>query len=134
MAEEYMESTSQDPDYDPDADMIVEGSEEEDENNLHDGEGDDSVSLSAFMKLKLPFFTGSTVGEDPRRFLDTMESICRALGASSTRSVTLASFHLENVAQQWIASYMRGRSSDAGPLGWKEFDKAFMDRFMPHSV
>ncbi|XP_021296147.1 uncharacterized protein LOC110425560 [Herrania umbratica] len=63
-----------------------------------------------------------------------MERICCALGASSIRSLTLASFRLEDIAQQWITSYMWCRPSNASPLGWKEFDKAFMDRFMPCSV
>ncbi|XP_017970451.1 PREDICTED: uncharacterized protein LOC108660699 [Theobroma cacao] len=83
-----------------------ERSEEKDENDSNDDERDDSVSLSAFMKLKPPSFTSFTVGEDPRRILDTMERICHALGVSSTRSVILASFRLKDVAQKWITSYM----------------------------
>ncbi|XP_021275546.1 uncharacterized protein LOC110410248 [Herrania umbratica] len=102
---EYMELSSQDPDYDPNTDMIVEEElEEEDENDWNDDEGDDSISLSTFINLKPPSFTSSTVGENPRRFLKTMERICRALGASSMRSITLASFRLDDVAQQWITS------------------------------
>ncbi|XP_021300485.1 uncharacterized protein LOC110428889 [Herrania umbratica] len=134
-AEEYIEFSSQDLDYDLYVDMIVEeGLDEEDENDSNDNERNDSVSLSTFMKVKPPSFISSTVEEDSHRFLDTMERICHALGASSTRSVTLASFRLEDVAQQWITWYMWGKSSDTSLLGWKEFDKAFMDRFMPRTV
>ncbi|EOY32232.1 Uncharacterized protein TCM_039850 [Theobroma cacao] len=111
VVEKYMDLDSQDLDYDPNTNIIEEeGSEEEDENDSNDDGGDDSISLFTFIKLKPPSFTGSTVGKDPRRFLDTMERICDALGASRTRS------------------------SDAGPLGWKEFDKAFMDKFMPRTI
>ncbi|XP_021297497.1 uncharacterized protein LOC110426582 [Herrania umbratica] len=63
-----------------------------------------------------------------------MERICHALGALSTKSITLASFHLEDVAQQCIISYMWGKPNDAGPFGWKEFDKAFMDRYALYLV
>ncbi|XP_021274769.1 uncharacterized protein LOC110409634 [Herrania umbratica] len=94
VGEEYLGSSSQDLDYDPNTNMI----DEEDKDDSNNDERDELVSLSTFIKLKPPSFTGSTVGEDPCRFLDIMERICRALGASSTRSVTLASFCFEDVA------------------------------------
>ncbi|XP_021278469.1 uncharacterized protein LOC110412266 [Herrania umbratica] len=130
-----MDSSLEDPNYDLNMNMIdEEGPDEEDEDDSNNDEGDELVSLFAFMKLKPPSFTSSTMGKDPRRFLDTMERICGTLGTSSTRLVTLASFRLEDVAQLWITTYMWGKPSNAGPLGWKEFDKAFMDRFMPRTM
>ncbi|EOY26211.1 Uncharacterized protein TCM_027634 [Theobroma cacao] len=91
--EEYMDLSSQDLDFDLNINMIMEERlKEVDEKDSNDDEGDDSVSLFAFMKLKPPSFTGSTVGKDSCRVLDTMERICGTLGALSTRSVTLASF------------------------------------------
>ncbi|EOX94115.1 Uncharacterized protein TCM_003326 [Theobroma cacao] len=58
------------------------------------------ISLPDFLKLKPPTFTGSDASEKPQVFLDKMEKICKALGCSSVRSVELAAFQLEDVAQE----------------------------------
>ncbi|EOY00166.1 Uncharacterized protein TCM_009841 [Theobroma cacao] len=63
-----------------------------------------------------------------------MEKICKALGCSSVRSVELAAFQLEDVAQEWYSSLCRGRPTNATPLAWSEFSVAFLDRFLPLSV
>ncbi|EOY18885.1 DNA/RNA polymerases superfamily protein [Theobroma cacao] len=63
-----------------------------------------------------------------------MEKICKALGCSSVRSVELAAFQLEDVAQEWYSSLCRGRPTNATPLSWSEFSVAFLDRFLPLSV
>ncbi|XP_017974483.1 PREDICTED: uncharacterized protein LOC108661564 [Theobroma cacao] len=63
-----------------------------------------------------------------------MEKICKALGCSSVRSVELAAFRLEDVAQEWYSSLCRGRLTDAAPLAWSEFSAAFLDRFLPLNV
>ncbi|XP_017974536.1 PREDICTED: uncharacterized protein LOC108661597 [Theobroma cacao] len=63
-----------------------------------------------------------------------MEKICKALGCSSVRSVELAAFQLEDVAQEWYNSLCRGRPMDAAPLAWSEFSTTFLDRFLSLSV
>ncbi|EOY08406.1 Uncharacterized protein TCM_022818 [Theobroma cacao] len=92
------------------------------------------ISLPDFLKLKPPSFSGSDALEKPQVFLDKMEKICKALGCSSVRSVELAAFRLEDVAQEWYSSLCKGRPTDAAPLAWSEFSAAFLDRFLPLSV
>ncbi|EOX94096.1 Uncharacterized protein TCM_003239 [Theobroma cacao] len=92
------------------------------------------ISLPDFLKLKPPTFSGSDASEKPQVFLDKMEKICKALGCSSVRSVELAAFQLEDVAQEWFSSLCRGRPTNATPLAWSEFSVAFLDRFLPLSV
>ncbi|EOY31660.1 Uncharacterized protein TCM_038639 [Theobroma cacao] len=92
------------------------------------------ISLPDFLKLKPPTFSGSDASEKPQVFLDKMEKICKALGCSSVRSVELATFQLEDVAQEWYSSLCRGRPTNATPLAWSEFSVAFLDRFLPLSV
>ncbi|WRX29259.1 Reverse transcriptase domain - like 10 [Theobroma cacao] len=92
------------------------------------------ISLPDFLKLKPPTFSGSDASEKPQVFLDKMEKICKALGCSSVRSVELAAFQLEDVAQEWYSSLCRRRPTNATPLAWSEFSVAFLDRFLPLSV
>lgn len=55
---------------------------------LEGDRGQMEVSLTDFLKLKLPSFTGS----------DVSEKICNAMGCSSVRSVELVAFQLKDVA------------------------------------
>ncbi|WRX25692.1 Reverse transcriptase domain - like 10 [Theobroma cacao] len=66
------------------------------------------ISLPDFLKLKPSSFSGSDASKKPQIFLDKMEKICEALGCSSTRSVELAAFRLEDVAQEWYGYLRRG--------------------------
>ncbi|WMV54710.1 hypothetical protein MTR67_048095 [Solanum verrucosum] len=56
------------------------------------------VSLQEFLKLKSPKFTGSDSSADPQSFLDGTFKALRALGCSSERSVELAAYKLEDMA------------------------------------
>ena len=98
------------------------------------GGGTIQVSYSEFMKLKPPLFTGSDVSEDPQRFLDDMTRVCRALGCSSQRTVQLVEFRLQDVAQVWFETWMRGRPQGSPDVTWEEFSESFLERFLPESV
>ncbi|WRX15370.1 zinc finger protein [Theobroma cacao] len=93
------------------------------------------ISLPDFLKLKSPSFLGFDASEKPQIFLDKMEKICKALGCSSVRSVELAAFRLEDVAQEWYSSLCRGRLTDAAPLTW-EYNIKFMQlsRYAPYLI
>ncbi|XP_038702123.1 uncharacterized protein LOC119998777 [Tripterygium wilfordii] len=92
------------------------------------------VTLPEFLKLKPPKFSGSDVNEDPQRFLDSMDRVLQALGCSSTRSVELAAFQLEDIARTWYDTLRGGRLVGSASLRWEEFTEAFMARFLPRSV
>ncbi|WRX27055.1 Reverse transcriptase/retrotransposon-derived protein [Theobroma cacao] len=48
--------------------------------------------------------SGSDASEKPQVFLDKMKKICKALGCSSVRSVELAVFRLEDMAQECVCN------------------------------
>ncbi|KAJ1391320.1 Retrotransposon gag domain [Sesbania bispinosa] len=55
-------------------------------------------------------------------------------GLRDIRAVELASFQLEGVAYDSFDTVTRGRSVGSPPLGWGEFSRLFMARFLPESV
>lgn len=92
------------------------------------------VTLAEFLKLKPPTFSGSSVSEDPQRFIDGLERLWRALGCSDVRAVELTSYQLEGVAHDWFDTVTHGRQMGSSPMAWKEFSELFMARFLPQSV
>jgi hypothetical protein len=92
------------------------------------------VTLAEFLKLKPPTFSGSSVSEDPQRFIDGLERLWRALGCSDVRAVELTSYQLEGVAHDWFETVTHGRQMGSPPMAWKEFSELFMARFLPESV
>ena len=93
-----------------------------------------AVTLAEFLKLKPPTFSGSSVSEDPQRFIDGLERLWRALGCSDVRAVELTSYQLEGVAHDWFETVTHGRQTGSPPIAWKEFSELFMARFLPESV
>ncbi|WRX09991.1 Retrotransposon gag domain - like 7 [Theobroma cacao] len=88
------------------------------------------VSLTDFLKLKPPSFTGS----------DVSEKICNAMGYSSVRSMELVAFQLKDVAQEWYDSLRRGREFEAlvqtQGMTVSEYDIKFtqLSRYAPYLV
>ncbi|WMV24899.1 hypothetical protein MTR67_018284 [Solanum verrucosum] len=95
--------------------------------------GNKEVPLQEFLKLKSPKFTRSDSSADPQSFLDGKVKALRALGCSSERSVELATYKLEDMANTWYEIVLLGRPTGAAPLKWDEFTKLFMDNFLPNS-
>ncbi|XP_070032913.1 uncharacterized protein [Nicotiana tomentosiformis] len=96
--------------------------------------GNNEVSLQEFLKLKSPKFTGYDNSADPQSFLDGTLKALRALGCSSERSVDLATYKLEDMANTWYGTILLGRPARAAPLTWDEFTKLFMDHFLPDNL
>ncbi|WRX09993.1 Retrotransposon gag domain - like 8 [Theobroma cacao] len=88
------------------------------------------VSLTDFLKLKPPSFTGS----------DVSEKICNAMGCFNVRSVELVAFELEDVAQEWHDSLRRAREFEAlvqtPGMTVSEYDIKFtqLSRYAPYLV
>ncbi|KAJ1408712.1 Retrotransposon gag domain [Sesbania bispinosa] len=61
------------------------------------------VTLAEFMKLKPPTFSESNVSEDPRRFIDGLERLWKALGCLDIMAVKLASFQSEESVRDGLA-------------------------------
>ncbi|CAJ2633390.1 unnamed protein product [Trifolium pratense] len=92
------------------------------------------VSLTSFVKMDPPTFSGSDVHEDPQVFLDEVSWICKGLGCSSTRMVELAAFRLRDVARGWYETMLLARSVGSPPLEWDEYAQRFLAQFLPRSV
>ncbi|XP_059315659.1 uncharacterized protein LOC132066351 [Lycium ferocissimum] len=91
-------------------------------------------SIREFLDMKPPVFTGASETEDPLLFLDGIQKALDALECSSTRSVELAAYCLQDIAEDWFKSLKAGRPPNSRPLTWKEFTNAFIDRFLPMSL
>ena len=84
--------------------------------------------------MQPPYFSSVDPSADPSGFLDESNRICVALGCTPIRAVELVSFQLKDVAYEWYASFVQGRSTADPPLAWPEFSRAFFTRFLPKSV
>lgn len=92
------------------------------------------VKLPDFLKLKPPVFTREGGGEDPQSFLDGCKKACMALRCTSENMVELVSYQLQGKANEWWHTQNGGYASDAPSISWKEFKKAFIERFIPISL
>ena len=91
------------------------------------------MTLNDSLKLKPPTFSGKPLMEDPQLFLDNMVKAVRALQCSSTQVVELVAYRLEDHAEQWYEGFIQRRAADLPSLTWKEFSKAFMEKYLPPS-
>ncbi|XP_075112245.1 uncharacterized protein LOC142182153 [Nicotiana tabacum] len=96
--------------------------------------GNKEVSIKEFLKLKSPKFTGSDNSADPQSFLDGTLKALRALRCSSERTVELAAYKLEDMANTLYETVLLGRPAGAPPLTWDEFTKLFKNHFLPNSL
>ena len=85
--------------------------------------------LRDFVRMNPPTFLGSKVGEDPQAFLDEVYKIVHDMGVTYTEKVELASYQLKDVAQVCFTQWKDNRPVESGPIEWKEFKKAFLDRY-----
>ncbi|KAH0682296.1 hypothetical protein KY289_020048 [Solanum tuberosum] len=82
-------------------------------------------SIREFLELKPPVFTGASEVEDPLLFLDGIRKALDTLECSSTRSVKLVAYCLQDIIEEWFKSFKAGRPINSRPLTWKEFSDAF---------
>lgn len=92
------------------------------------------VHLYEYLKLKPPTFTRESVGEDPMWFLEGTIKACQDLGCSSVRMVQLATYQLQRKADRWWKSWSMSRAPNSPPVKWDEFQRLFMEQFIPQSV
>lgn len=92
------------------------------------------VHLSKFLKRRPLVFTSEDVGEDPQWFIERSEKACTTLGCSSLQKVELVTYQLQGKVNSWWTTWKGGRAPDTPQLMWEEFQKVFMERFIPVSV
>ncbi|WMV46406.1 hypothetical protein MTR67_039791 [Solanum verrucosum] len=84
-----------------------------------------------FTRMNTMEFHGSKVEEDPQEFIDDIYKVLMIMGVTTVENVELVTYQLKGVAQIWFNQWKDGRPKDAGPLDWKKFKVAFLDRFFP---
>ena len=78
-----------------------------------------------------PSFFGSKPDEDPQEFIDQVQKVIDIMGVTSSQSLELAAYQLQDVAHTWYKQWLAERLEDAGPVEWEEFVMAFLDRLFP---
>ncbi|KAK4708658.1 hypothetical protein R3W88_029583 [Solanum pinnatisectum] len=81
--------------------------------------------IREFLKLKPPMFMGDSEAEDPLLFLDGIRKASDALECFSTRSVKLAAYCLQDIAEESFKSFKARQLINSRP---------FNDRFLPMSM
>lgn len=71
--------------------------------------------------------------EKPQAFLNGIDKIYVATGCSGARTVELAGFRLEDVAQEKHVSLHKGRPVGAALLTW-DVSTGFLNQFLPLSI
>ncbi|KAF3651429.1 hypothetical protein FXO37_18005 [Capsicum annuum] len=79
-----------------------------------------AARIRDFTRINTPSFHGSKFDEDSQEFID--------------QSVELSTYQLQDVAHTRYKQWKSGRIDGIGPIGWKEFDTAFLDRFFPQEL
>ncbi|XP_070046581.1 uncharacterized protein [Nicotiana tomentosiformis] len=90
-----------------------------------------SVRVRDFINLNPQVFTGADPNEDPHVFIDRMQRTLRVMKATTTDSVELASYRLQDVVVNWYESWELSRGEDAPPAVWQEFAEDFLRHYLP---
>lgn len=78
-----------------------------------------------------PLFTWSKSKENPQKFLDQIQKVTDIMGVTASESPKLDAYQLQDVGHTWFKQWKADRGADAGPVEWKEFATAFLNRFFP---
>lgn len=67
-------------------------------------------------------------------FLEGTTKACQPLGCSSICMVELATYQLEGKVDHWWKTWNKSRALNSQPVEWHEFQRLFMERFIPQSI
>lgn len=81
--------------------------------------------------MSLPIFIGSKIEKDPQNFIDEMWKILKAMHTIELEGIDLVSYQLKFVPNVWYNQQEESRGEDAKPAMWDEFEKVFLDHFIP---
>ncbi|KAH0725447.1 hypothetical protein KY284_001312 [Solanum tuberosum] len=93
--------------------------------------GSVAARVRDFVRMNLPEFLGSQIGEDPQNFIDKVKKI---FGVTGNYRVELASYQLKDVAHIWYTQWKENRGTDAVPITSECFSETFLDRFFPREL
>ncbi|WMV51096.1 hypothetical protein MTR67_044481, partial [Solanum verrucosum] len=81
-----------------------------------------------------PMFYGSKVEEYRLVFIDEIYKVLMIVCVTPVEMAELDAYQIKGVAQVWFNQWKEERAVDAGPLDWKKFKGAFLDRFFPLEI
>ncbi|XP_027772374.1 uncharacterized protein LOC107017541 [Solanum pennellii] len=90
--------------------------------------------LRDFTRMNPPIFTGAKTSEDPQEFIDELQKILVAMGATDLEKAELASYQLKDVAQTWCKMWRDSRVLGGVPVTWELFKTAFLERYFPREM
>ncbi|XP_015057600.1 uncharacterized protein LOC107003848 [Solanum pennellii] len=90
--------------------------------------------LLDFTRMNPPIFTGSKTFEDPQEFMDEVQNILGAMGATDTKKAELASNKLKDVEQTWCKMWQDRRDFGEVSVTWEMSKTAFLERFFPREM
>ena len=61
-----------------------------------------------------------------------MRCILGSMGLTSREKAELVSYQLKGVAQVWYTKWNDSRPVESGPIEWKDFKEAFLERYFPY--
>ncbi|XP_069154460.1 uncharacterized protein [Solanum lycopersicum] len=84
--------------------------------------------------MNLPIFIGYKTAEDPQEFMDEVQKILVAMGATKIDKAELYSYKLKDVRKAWCKMWQDTRSLAGGLITWELFKKVFLGRFFPRAM
>ena len=86
-----------------------------------------------FTKMNPPTFCRSKAKEYHQEFIDEVNKIIYDMGLTTSEKVEFAIFQLNDMVQAWYVQWKDNRPLRGGPITWKMFKKAFLDRLFPRA-
>ncbi|KAK4721548.1 hypothetical protein R3W88_011781 [Solanum pinnatisectum] len=90
-----------------------------------------ALRVRELLRMNPSEFYVSKVEEDPQGFIDEVYKVLAIIRLTLVEKVKLVTYKLRDVAQIWYEQWKDNRPVEAGPIEWKEFQEAFLDRFFP---
>jgi len=84
-----------------------------------------------FFRMNPPNFTGSSVIEDPKNFVEELQKVFEVMHCSDAEYVELVAYQFKGVARIWFDQRKKSRVEGASIVSWVVVESAFMGYFFP---
>ena len=90
--------------------------------------------LRDFLRMNTPIFTRSKTVKDPQQFVEEVQKILVAMGATEVEKSELDSYQMKDVAQSWFKMWQDSRAFGRVPITLDLFRIALLERFFPREI
>ncbi|WMV40811.1 hypothetical protein MTR67_034196 [Solanum verrucosum] len=94
----------------------------------------DTSRICEFLRMNPSSFTGSSVTEDLKNFVEELQKVFEVMHVSDVERVELAAYQLKSVARIWFDHWKKGRVEGAPIVSWVVFESAFIGSFFPREL